>query len=243
MVSNFEKILRCLINKEKIMKTFIFALTLLSSISAFTCDQDRICSGDRVQFDGNNSGTAVEVFNNGKVKIKDDSTEYKYRDISQVGKGHRCVGRICRKNRVQFDGNNSGTAVEVFDNGKVKIKDNSSEYKYRDISQVGKAYNCVESLCSRDRVQFDGNNSGTAVEVFDNGKVKIKDNSSEYKYRDMYQLGYEVTCSVGLKKQTCKCRNLNEDNEDYQAEPSTTLVIEFYPKDSNYSEVYRNKLN
>jgi hypothetical protein len=175
------------------MKTFLILVSLLGALSSFACDNN-LCKGDRVNF-GTHTGTAIEVFSNGKVQIDVDGyIGYLNRRVSELGKGVHCNQKLCVNDRVYFE-SHVGTAKEVFSNGKVKIDvDGYTGYTFRKVGQLGIGFRCSGNLCVNDRVYFESH-VGTAKEVFSNGEVKIDvDGYTGYTFRKVGQLGYELRC-------------------------------------------------
>lgn len=178
-----------------------------------------LCIGDRLHFlsesSNNRVGKAIEIFNDGTIKIDSDySPHWEYRNISKVAKGVNCNKRICKGDRIQFfssDGSHhSGKVNEVFTNEMLKIdSDYSKFWKYRLLKDVGKSFRCVESTCVGDRVIYN-NHTGSVVELYDNGNVKIdSDYSSYFVYKNQKQLGLGVECTINADKtsSTCSCYN------------------------------------
>ena len=170
----------------------------------------RICERDRVNF-GAKVGTALEVFSNGKVRIDmDDSMTNAYKNVSELGRGVNCFSHICKNDRVTFN-SRAGKVLEVFDNGTARIDmDDSMTNAYKDVSEIGKGFRCVEEICQGDRVEFSGR-VGKALEVFDNGIVRIDmDDSMTNAYRSMFDLGYETRCSIGGSSRDSSCHGRND---------------------------------
>ena len=187
------------------MKKMILIASIMSNF-AFASSSGEICKGDRVNF-GNRVGTALEVFSNGKVSISmDDSYTLAFKKVSELGRGVNCFKRICRNDRVNF-GNRAGKVYEVFDNGTVRIvMDDSYNDAYKDVTEIGKGFRCVEDICQGDRVEFNGR-TGKTLEAFDNGTVRISmDDSYNNAYKSMYDLGYEVRCSINSFSGETSCQ-------------------------------------
>jgi len=178
--------------------TTFLAISLLISTNVFAySSSSRVCKNDRVVFDHNFSGTVVEVFNNGTVKINSDShNSYQIRNIRDIGVARRCVEHLCANSRANFDNSFSGLITEVYDNGIVKINsDSHSSYQYRRIQDIGAENRCLANVCKNDRVNFDYNFSGKVEEVYDNGMVKINsDSHSSYQYRQIQDVGVARRC-------------------------------------------------
>jgi membrane protein implicated in regulation of membrane protease activity len=191
------------------MKKMILIASIMSSF-AFASTAGKICERDRVNF-GSRVGTALEVFSNGKVRIDmDDSYTNAYKNVSELGRGVNCFKRVCRNDRVNF-GSRAGRVLEVFDNGTARIDmDDSYTNSYKDVSEIGKGFRCVEDICQGDRVEFNGR-VGKALEVFDNGIVRIDmDDSYTNAYKEMSDLGYEVRCSINSSSRDTSCHGRND---------------------------------
>ncbi|MDD4973474.1 MAG: hypothetical protein PHY93_03945 [Bacteriovorax sp.] len=132
------------------MKFFLVLIFLLGSFSSFASDKIIIKKGIRVVYDGSlgttYTGSVLEIFNNGKVRISPDgffSTSSVQLTKSEIGIGFRCSGNLCVGDRVSFKGNlgdYSGTVLEIFNNGKVSISPDgffSPSSVYRTVTELG----------------------------------------------------------------------------------------------------------
>jgi hypothetical protein len=189
------------------MKSLILIVSFLTSSMALACPSGNLCKGDRIVDSSNNVGFVLDVFSNGKAQVSLDRYYGTFiRNVSDLGKGVRCNQHICEGDRIVDSSNHVGKAVEVFDNGKSKVSlDSDFGYFIRSINDLGKGYRCIENLCEGDRIIDSSNNMGKAVEIFDNGKVKVSlDSDFGYFIRSFQSLGIELNCRL---RDNCSCRN------------------------------------
>lgn len=192
------------------MKTLITLASLLATSIAMACSSDQLCIGDRIIDSQSYVGTVLEVFSNGKTKISLDGGPYSsyLRDTSSLGKGVKCHNNICVDDRIINGQGYSGKVLEVFNNGKARVYFDGSSYSssISNISELGKAFRCIENLCVNDRIVDSKNMTGTVLEIFDTGKVKVHLDGSSYSstVRTFSELGIELTCSL---RETCSRRN------------------------------------
>lgn len=187
------------------MKMHLVLGLVLSSMAAFA--NPDICVGDRVIDNANDAGRVIEVYSNGKAKVKFDRFSNLYtKNLKDISKSIRCKGRLCVGNRVLDNANDVGTIHEIFANGKVNVKfDRFSKIYTKLSSDLGKGYRCVEAACVRDRIIDNSNDSGIILEVFDNGKAKVKfDRFSNYYVKSLKDLGYGISC---IGSNSCRGRD------------------------------------
>lgn len=92
---------------------------------------DRFCVADRILTSTGYKGYAQQIFDNGKILVDYDSTTNDYIwSTSKLGKGFRCSGNLCVKDRVLTTSGHTGYAQEIFDNGKVIVDYDSTTNDY-----------------------------------------------------------------------------------------------------------------
>jgi|JI6StandDraft_1071083.scaffolds.fasta_scaffold89345_1 hypothetical protein len=131
------------------MKSLILIVSFFASAVAMACPSDRLCSSDRVIDSGDNVGTVKEVFSNGQATVYLDGFGTYTRSTSALGKGVACDRHICVDDRVIDSGENVGTVIEVFDNGKSKVYLDGFGTYIRSFSSLGIQLNCsLRENCS-----------------------------------------------------------------------------------------------
>jgi translation initiation factor IF-1 len=156
---------------------------------------------------GENVGTVLETFSNGKARVKFDNYSEDYvREINTLASAIRCDNDICMEDRIIDSAGNAGKVIEVFANGKalVRLDSYSSEY-IRQTKQLGKGFRCFEKICQGDRIIDASNNTGTVKEIFSNGRALVAfDNYSELYVRSLESLGVSTTCRQASR---CELKN------------------------------------
>jgi len=182
------------------MKIHILLALQLISAQAFACNTS-LCSGDRVVFENEkgDTGVVLEVFNNGKATVDwDDFLKNSTVPTNTLSKSVICNEYACRDNRVVFSNSkgDTGKVLEVFENGQVKVDwDDFINHSVVKGSDVGVGFRCNGDLCVHDRVVYNNaaNDTGTVIEVFANGKVKVDwDSYSNNSVVKMSDLGYAI---------------------------------------------------
>lgn len=180
---------------------------VFSSMSSFASNPSDICANDRIIDSSGDAGRVIEVFSNGKAKIKFDAfTGFYTKSLSGLGKGVKCHAGFCASNRVIDTSGDAGTIIEVFNNGTAKVKFDAFTGKYtKNLRGLGRGYECVGNACAGDRVIDSNGNTGTIKEVFNNGTAKVKlDRFTGTYHKSLRSLGYGEDCS---NTQRCPGRN------------------------------------
>lgn len=138
---------------------------------------NKICRNDQVIYTTNDRGQVRELFENGKVAIAWDNTSWGVTVINFDGLAARrqCFQKFCRGNRVLHGSSDTGVILETYTNGKITVDwDNYNEHTTVNHSSLSRAYRCSGNICAGERVMYSTNDTGTLVEIYDNGQAKIR---------------------------------------------------------------------
>jgi preprotein translocase subunit YajC len=89
----------------------------------------RICVGNRVAYTSGDTGRIVETYDDGRVVLDWDNSAWSNSVVKegQVSRAYRCMGELCRGDRVIYTSNDRASVVEIYEDGRVKIDwDNSA---------------------------------------------------------------------------------------------------------------------
>jgi hypothetical protein len=164
----------------------------------------RFCCGDLVIDTSNDLGRVVEVFTNGQARVNYDHYGVYPVSINKLSKATSCSAHICVGDRTMDTSNDVGTVKEVFDNGKAQVKYDKYGLYIVEINKLGKGWRCIENACVGDRVMDTSNDTGSILELFDNGKARVNyDHYGVYPV-DFSKLGLRLNCRL---RDNCSCRN------------------------------------
>jgi hypothetical protein len=109
-----------------------------SSLSIEKKCQEGFCTGARVMYTSKDTGTILQVYSNGKAQVDwDNFTTHSIVLLSQLSKGYRCSGNLCRGERVIY-GTETGSVVEIFNNGSIVVDwDNFTNNSAVNITTLG----------------------------------------------------------------------------------------------------------
>ena len=98
----------------------------IENLSKSTDCLKNFCKKSRIIHSMDKVGTLKEIFENGKAAVHLDhltQSTVVITEIEALGKGYRCIERVCRDTRLIHSPTNSPvTVVELFDNGKALVK-------------------------------------------------------------------------------------------------------------------------
>lgn len=157
-------------------------------------------------------GRVVEVYQNGKVLVRDNDDGKTYvRDISKVGKRISCAANgLCERERVMAYpvGNQAksylGSITAIYSNDLVKMLDDDDGKVYgRAAKNIFKSVRCSSSgLCIKDRVVSKGSEKyyfGTVTGVYSNGLVYVQDDDdSKFYARSQNVVFKDINCGKGF---------------------------------------------
>jgi hypothetical protein len=167
------------------MRHLFLLLTLsLTSVTAFaqSCEDNArmLCAGNKV-IHNNTVRTVEAVDDTNRVILAEDSSYYRsFTTKEQVAKTVRCLGDLCRKDKVLKD--NTIRTVELIGvNGQVVLAEDSSYYRsFSNLQAISKLVSCFGKYCEGDEVLKD--NTTREIEAVDQrGRVILKEDSHYYR--------------------------------------------------------------
>jgi hypothetical protein len=157
------------------------------------------CINDIVIDDLDKIGKILETFTNDKIKVQIRGSEFSsVKNLKDLSKSTTCYKKFCvnaRLNDPSQDWGRTGVIVEVFNNGKAVVKiDGGQSFvnggkAYLEIvdlnlkKSLGIGSECVDGACVKGRVidlKDRWDRTGVIVEVFDNGKARVKFDRETY---------------------------------------------------------------
>jgi len=171
--------------------------TLRRIFKSVTC-VDHLCIDDNVIDNENDTGRVIEAFTNGKTKIDWDKSSYgvTIKSSSNLWTSTSCTLELCLGDRIIDNENDTGKVIALYSNGKAKIDWDKSSYgvTISNIRQLSKSYRCSGNLCVGQYIIDDEDDTGKVVEIFENGKVRVKWDKSSYgiTVTTMRRLGYRL---------------------------------------------------
>lgn len=162
-------------------------------------------AGDRIINAKNETGTILDIFENGTARISYDGwTPFFRAELRQLtlATASKCFKNICRNDRVMDSKNQIGRVLETFQNGQVRVMlDFEARMITSKAQDLNRSVKCLGEVCVgskfTDRKEF----PGQLLEIFENGKAQVHYTGWDYAYiRTLRELGIELTC---VPKTTC----------------------------------------
>ncbi len=149
---------------------------LSPEVRCYAQPEGSICKQSVVITSSNQTGKALYAFANGKIQVLRDG--YSSPDVysaSNVSPEVQSYGELYAQARVITSSNQTGTALKVFANGKTQVqRDGYSSPDVYSASNLAAEVSNYGEIYKNGKVITSSNQTGTALEVFSNGKVKVQ---------------------------------------------------------------------
>lgn len=184
-------------------KLLILGLQILSVLATAATFKPN----DRIISTSGDTGRIIDFLADGRARISYDGwTPFYYEKLSDLSLAVVSIKGFTFGTRVIDEKDQPGKVIEVFENGKVQIDFDRTDYReIRKTNSLSKSVRCVGSLCVEDRFRDSKKFEGKVVEVFANGKARVLyDGYESYYIRDYKSLGIQLNCMPTL---TCPVIN------------------------------------
>ncbi|MFZ4715240.1 MAG: hypothetical protein ACOYL6_16075 [Bacteriovoracaceae bacterium] len=125
----------------KILTAVLFSLLSFSALA----HKVEFFAGDRIIDQYGNTGVIDCVFNNNTAEIYLDQYSGSFvRNLTTLGKGYRCIEKICVGRKIVDQYGNTGRIKELFHTGMAKISlDQYSTFFTRNLASLGFSLKCL----------------------------------------------------------------------------------------------------